>query len=549
MDKKKRKQSIVAGALTGSAGIFITKALSLLYVIPFNEIAKEATVFYSYAYTVYDAALQVCLSGLPYAIATLVAKYATKNDYATVNLVKKVSRSIITIIGVISCVVLISLAKPLSYLIVPTDLQSTVYMKNTQTVLIIVAFALIFVPYLSYYRGFYQGLKEFKTYSVTQVLEQVIRIAFLLTTSSICIYALNLDRVWAAYMGVASTSVSAIFTIVYFIAFDKKYVLSETDDSKESTYSNKTILKELVKVSIPYLLSALMLSASSMFVLLMFASGLEAYGTDAKLITVYQGIINYQALKLSSIPQIIMSGFCLAIIPHITEAVTNRDDKRISQLLHKIMETVNYLTVPICFFMIFFAKEVYYIMYGNYYLDIGTNMLTKTIVCQFFMNFLGITISTLIALQLRRIYLILEFSRVLFMLIFFKPFLVNFGVNGYFIALASEYILYIVAGLIIIKSRYYINLRKMFDSFSRSWMGAIPMFIIAAIYVQFEINIGSMNRLAVLILTGIMFVVCVGMYVFITNKLNVVNELFNVKITKDTFIDIKNKLFKREERI
>jgi O-antigen/teichoic acid export membrane protein len=549
MDKKKRKQSIVAGALTGSAGIFITKALSLLYVIPFNEIAKEATVFYSYAYTVYDAALQVCLSGLPYAIATLVAKYATKNDYATVNLVKKVSRSIITIIGVISCVVLISLAKPLSYLIVPTDLQSTVYMKNTQTVLIIVAFALIFVPYLSYYRGFYQGLKEFKTYSVTQVLEQVIRIAFLLTTSSICIYALNLDRVWAAYMGVASTSVSAIFTIVYFIAFDKKYVLSETDDSKESTYSNKTILKELVKVSIPYLLSALMLSASSMFVLLMFASGLEAYGTDAKLITVYQGIINYQALKLSSIPQIIMSGFCLAIIPHITEAVTNRDDKRISQLLHKIMETVNYLTVPICFFMIFFAKEDYYIMYGNYYLDIGTNMLTKTIVCQFFMNFLGITISTLIALQLRRIYLILEFSRVLFMLIFFKPFLVNFGVNGYFIALASEYILYIVAGLIIIKSRYYINLRKMFDSFSRSWMGAIPMFIIAAIYVQFEINIGSMNRLAVLILTGIMFVVCVGMYVFITNKLNVVNELFNVKITKDTFIDIKNKLFKREERI
>lgn len=549
MDKKKRKQSIVAGALTGSAGIFITKALSLLYVIPYNEIAKEATVFYSYAYTVYDAALQVCLSGLPYAIATLVAKYATKNDFATVNLVKKVSRSIITVIGVISCVVLISLAKPLSYLIVPTDLQSTVYMKNTQTVLIIVAFALIFVPYLSYYRGFYQGLKEFKTYSVTQVLEQVIRIAFLLTTSSICIYALNLDRVWAAYMGVASTSVSAIFTIVYFIAFDKKYVLSETDDSKKSTYSNKAILKELVKVSIPYLLSALMLSASSMFVLLMFASGLEAYGTDAKLITIYQGIINYQALKLSSIPQIIMSGFCLAIIPHITEAVTNRDDKRISQLLHKIMETVNYLTVPICFFMIFFAKEVYYIMYGNYYLDIGTNMLTKTIVCQFFMNFLGITISTLIALQLRRIYLILEVSRVLFMLIFFKPFLVNFGVNGYFIALASEYILYIVAGLIIIKSRYHINLRKMFDSFTRSWMGAIPMFIIAAIYVQFELNIGAMNRLAVLIMTGVMFVVCIGMYVFITNKLNVVNELFNITITKDTFIDIKNKLFKREERI
>ena len=100
-DKRRVKQSLIAGALTGSAGIFITKALSLLYVIPFNEIAQDATVFYSYAYTVYDALLQVCLSGFPYAIATLVAKYATKNDYSTVELVKKVSKAILLVLGVV----------------------------------------------------------------------------------------------------------------------------------------------------------------------------------------------------------------------------------------------------------------------------------------------------------------------------------------------------------------------------------------------------------------------------------------------------------------
>ncbi len=548
MDKKRRKQSIVAGALTGSIGIFITKALSLLYVVPFNEIAKEATVFYSYAYTVYDAVLQVCLSGLPFAIATLVAKYATKNDYATVRLVKRVSRSIITIIGAVSCILLIAFAKPLAYMIVPTDLQSTIYIKNTQIVLIIVAFALLFVPYLSYYRGFYQGLKEFKTYSITQVLEQIVRIAFLITTSSICVYALNLDRVWAAYMGVASTSVSAIFAIIYFIVFEKKYVLSENEDKESvSTYSNKEIVIELFKVSVPYLLSALMLSTSSMFVLLFFASGLEIYGTDAKLITIYQGLINYQTAKLGSIPQVIMSGFCLAIIPHITEAVTDRDDKKVSELVNKIMKTVNYLSVPICFFMLFFAKEIYFIMYGNYYLDIGTNMLSKTIVCQFFMNFFGIITSILIALQLRRIYLILEASRLLFMLVFFKPFLVNFGVNGYFIALASEYILYVAAGLIIIKSKYPISIRKMFDSFSKSWLAAVPMFIIAAVYFQLDLNIGAMNRFAVLILTGVMFLICVGAYFAITYKLNVVTDLFNITINKETLTNFKNKLFNKDE--
>ncbi|MGI6608330.1 MAG: oligosaccharide flippase family protein [Erysipelotrichaceae bacterium] len=546
MDKKKRKQSIVASALTGTAGIFITKALSLLYVIPFNEIAKEATVFYSYAYTVYDAVLQVCLSGLPFAIATLVAKYATKDDYATVRLVKKVSRSILMVIGVVSSILLISFSGPLAYMIVPTDLQSTVYIENTQIVLIIVAFALFFVPYLSHYRGFYQGLKEFETYSKTQILEQVIRIAFLLTASSLCIYAFNLDRIWAAYMGVASTGISAFFTIIYFIYYEKKYVLPTAENSSKSIYSNIEILKELISVSFPYLLSALMLSTNSLFVLLFFASGLEAYGTEAKLITIYQGIINYQASKLQSVPLVIMSGFCLAIIPHITEAVTNRDNVKVSQLVHKIMETVNYLSVPVCFFMLFFAKEIYYIMYGNYYLDIGTNMLSKTIVCQFFMNFFGVITSTLIALQLRKRYLVLESARLIFMLIFFNPLLEIFGVNGYFIAKASEFILFIIAGLFIIRTKYQINMKKMFDSFSRSWMGAIPMFIIAAIYVQFELNIGSMNRIVVLLLTGLMFVVCVGMYIFITNKLNVVQELFSITINKETFINLKNRLLKKE---
>ncbi|NLZ76307.1 MAG: oligosaccharide flippase family protein [Erysipelotrichia bacterium] len=549
MDKNKRKQSIVAGALTGSAGIFITKALSLLYVIPFNEIAKEATVFYSYAYTVYDAALQVCLSGLPFAIATLVAKYATKDDYATVRLVKKVSRSIIMVIGVVSCILMIAFAKPLAYMIVPTDLQSTDYIRYTQNVLIIVAFALVFVPYLSYFRGFYQGLKEFKTYSITQVLEQVVRITFLISASSICVYALNLDRVWAAYMGVASTSISAIFTIIYFIAFDKRYELSHKKVETKSEYSNKDIVKELFKVSIPYLLNALMISTSSLFVLLFFASGLEAYGTSAKLITIYQGIINYQSTKLASIPMIIMTGFCLAIIPHITEAVTSNDDKKVVDLVHKIMETVNFLSVPICFFMLFFAKEIYYIMYGNYYLDIGTNMLSKTVVNQFFMNFFGIITSTLIALQLRKTYLILETSRLIFMLAFYKIFLVNFGINGYFIIIAIEYIFYVIAGLFIIKSKYGINFKKMIDSFTRSWMGAIPMFVIAAIYVQFEINVGAMNRFAVLILTGFMFIVCIGVYIAITYRLNVITDLFNITFSKETFVNLKNKIFNKDERI
>ena len=37
--ENKKKQSIIAGALTGSAGVFLTKVIGLLYVIPFKKLA------------------------------------------------------------------------------------------------------------------------------------------------------------------------------------------------------------------------------------------------------------------------------------------------------------------------------------------------------------------------------------------------------------------------------------------------------------------------------------------------------------------------------
>lgn len=540
--KQKRKQSLIAGALTGSAGIFITKALSLLYVIPFNEIAQDATVFYSYAYTVYDALLQVCLSGFPYAIATLVAKYIAKDDQPTVNIVKKVSKNILLVLGCVCCVFMIAFSNLLARQIIPNELQSTSYLYYTQVVLIILSFALIFVPYLSYYRGIYQGMRELKTYAFTQVLEQVVRIAFLLGASSLCVYAFNLDRIWAAYMGVASTSVSAICTIIYFIFNEKK--MDTEQFSGTSIYTDKEIFKELVKVAIPYLLSSLMFSSSGMFVLLVFSSGLEAYGTEGKLITIYQGIINYQASKISSIPMIIMSGFCLVIIPHITEAVTNRDDKKVTQLIHKTLETVNYLSVPLVCFMIFFSQEIYYIMYGTYYLEIGTDLLAKSLACQLLMNLAGILNSLLIALQLRKKYLTIEALRLTYLVLVLKPFLVKFGVNGYFFALASEYLLMAVGSIILINSNYDLYFKGLFDNFSKSWLGCIPMFVIVAILRNItSLNCLDHSRFLILIFTGIMFVICIGIYVFITYKLKIVETLFDANSIKDVF----NRILKRKD--
>ena len=53
--EKRIRQSFIAGSLTSSAGIFLSKAIGLFYVVPFTAIAgQENMVFYTSAYNYYN---------------------------------------------------------------------------------------------------------------------------------------------------------------------------------------------------------------------------------------------------------------------------------------------------------------------------------------------------------------------------------------------------------------------------------------------------------------------------------------------------------------
>mgnify|MGYP001029066383 CR=1 FL=1 len=96
----KMRHSIIAGGLTSSAGIFISKAIGILYVTPFTALATSKNIaYYSYGYTLYDLALQLAVAGIPVAVAAIIAKYYVKKDIATIFLIRKISRNLLFFIG------------------------------------------------------------------------------------------------------------------------------------------------------------------------------------------------------------------------------------------------------------------------------------------------------------------------------------------------------------------------------------------------------------------------------------------------------------------
>ncbi|MEG0290238.1 MAG: oligosaccharide flippase family protein, partial [Erysipelotrichaceae bacterium] len=104
---EKRKQSIIAGGLISSAGIFISKFIGIIYVIPLqNILGPENMVYYGMSFNIYSYILNVATAGIPFAVATMVARYMAHGDYKTSLLVKKLSLSLMAIFGLLSMLIL-----------------------------------------------------------------------------------------------------------------------------------------------------------------------------------------------------------------------------------------------------------------------------------------------------------------------------------------------------------------------------------------------------------------------------------------------------------
>lgn len=387
----KRKQSVIAGGLISTAGIFFAKFLGLFYAVPFNSILGGGVnvAIYGVAFNIYNYVLNICLAGIPFAIATLVAKYASRGDYQTTLLVKKIASTFMIGFGALAMVFMLVCAAPFAPMLLPesaalNEAAATSNIEVMRNVLMLVALAVFFVPILSSVRGFYQGLKDMEVYALSQVLEQIARVAFLLVSSAIAVYVFRMDRTWAVYFGAFSTSVAAILAIIHIRLYDRKQMKQITRLAHQQTVVSNTdkqsIFRELIFISVPYLFVAVFGYSDSIINSFMLKSGMEAYylshggGVDINgqivlsdlsnaQLTVVIGAINYAIVKLMSIPMVLAPGFSSAILPHITSALTQKKYKTVRKNICDCIDTVLYIALPICFCLFVYAKPIYAILF------------------------------------------------------------------------------------------------------------------------------------------------------------------------------------------
>lgn len=481
MEKKDRKNSLLVGGLIGTAGMFIAKMIGLLYSIPLSSILGSDMLmsYYGTAYRVYSYILNVFTAGIPFAICTMVAKYTALDDNRSLLKIRKLSRTLLALFGFFGMLLLMALSYPLAKNVCGSDDPGIMIM-----VFLLLSLALFFVPILSAYRGFWQGRKEMVEYAISQSFEQIFRVGFLLSSAYVLVYTLHMDRTYALYAAVLSTSVAAIAGIVQIVYFDKKHLKPIRSDAKNQTFrsvKNRELARELLILAGPYLLTSMIGYIDDILNSTLLPIGLRMHGYSSGDNSVILSAFNYVGTKLCSIPQILSPGFAAALIPYITEAVTNNDRKKISSMMTECIGIVFFIGAFMSAIIAVYSKDIFTVLFYTSNLELASSVTRWMAIEGFLGTICPIISSLMLASGLRESILRRQVITAVIKSILIIPLTTLLGFKGAIISSMIGSLYFFIANMIELEIRYDIYFKKLLVNFLK---------IAVSLMIAFGVSVG-----------------------------------------------------------
>ncbi len=372
MAKKLKTNTFAESTMIMYLAIIITKILGAIYMVPFKPLVGESSLFvYNCAYSIYSLFFDISTSGIPVAISMIISEYNTSQRYQTKEKAYQLGRKIILGFSLVMFLILQLFARQIGSFYI-TDMKEGVSIENISWGVRIVSLSLLIVPLLSIKRGYLQGHKLFSVSSMSQVIEQFVRVAIVLGGSFFIIKALNMSTnigVYAALSGAGCGGLAAYLFVSKSIRDNNEIFITTSEN--EIIESDKVLLRKIIYYSA--LISIVSISQSIYSIV------------DMKLILVALKNLNFSDVAMQEIsnnvsllvPKIstIITSLTLAmtnsIAPHIASAYTRDDYGQVHRSLNQATELVASLSFPMSAGLVVLAEPVYRMFYGTSYYGPG----------------------------------------------------------------------------------------------------------------------------------------------------------------------------------
>jgi len=359
------------GAMILSLSMLLTRILGLLYVIPFQRlVGPSGLALYAYAYVPYSLLVSLSGLGIPGGIAKFISKYNADGEFETSRKIFRIGMLIMILLGFISFFIM-WLGAPF---IADWAMAGRVDLYNSREDAVMairmVSFAMIIIPPMSIFRGFFQGNQDMTPTAISQFIEQVVRIVLIIGGSFLVIRILNGTTQTAVKVSVFAAFVAAVAStwVLYTHWQHKKHrfdALLVSANSFHQQRSTKKLFKELLSYALPFAVLGLSATWFQTIDAMTFNAGMIRAGFDPMLAEELFGIFMTALLKIIMIPVSFSIAFGQPLITEITEKFRVHDADGVRETLTNAVVLTSFITIPAVIGLSMLSNPIFVLLFDS----------------------------------------------------------------------------------------------------------------------------------------------------------------------------------------
>ena len=358
-----KKETFMQGVVTIMFSQILIKVLGLMYTLYLTNregFGDAGNAIYASGYQIYALLLTVSSIGVPNAISKLVSERLAVGDNKGANKIFKVALVTFGALGAIGSMLLFFGAHVIAY--------SWTQIPESELTLVALAPAIFFVSISSVFRGYFNGRRTLKITARAQTIEQVFKTVLTIGIVEIVAYATSTStEMMAAGANVATTlaTFSSFAYLFMYYRLKRKEIGNEIQSSTNYKYENvKTIVKNILMVSIPLTLSSIMTSFNKNIDSFTVKRILSTY-MPADIATKLYGQLSGKVDTVTNLPLAINIAFATALVPAISAAKAKNDRETATKRTSFSLLTSMLIGLPCVVGMIVFAQPILNLLYPN----------------------------------------------------------------------------------------------------------------------------------------------------------------------------------------
>ena len=520
---KFKKSGFIEGAFIATVCIIITKILGVLYVIPFyNIIGEKGGTLYGYAYNIYNIFLIISSAGIPLAISKLTSEYNTlKQDNKKIRMYQ-LSTKAVMIFSIASFLICFIFAPSFAKFIIG-NLTGGNKISDVALVIRSISFALLIIPMLSIKRGYLQGHTYIKEPSISQIIEQVVRIAIIIAGSYLCVKIFNLPVKYAVVVSTLAAGIGGLATYLYLdiVTRKNKKQIGLDLEPKISKKEDREIIKKLIGYSVPFIIINLLNNGTTFADMVLIIKTLPRLGFTAEATEYIGSVFTTWSVKIDTILTSIANGLIISLIPNMVKQFNEKNARAMNQTYNKCLKIIILIVAPLAIFISVMSTSMWNIFYTpNEY---GSLIIKFNIIVIIFDCLYIVVNSILQSINCQKVIYKSVITGQVINVVLDIPLMIIFhklGLPAYYGAITATLTCFVTANII---SMHYLN-KEMHLEYKET-IKSIPKFILSSIVLIVMLKVFKLFlpvestrkiiQLANILITGI---VCGGVYILINFK-------------------------------